>query len=170
MLIGAAANAANLVQDGDFSAIQSGINGTAAASLATNGAANLSSPNWGSWDDATVQFWSVTQGSLNTVFAKDALTNSTKYGITVSANGFDMGPSNFLYTNGLGVDPNGGNFVGLNGDAWGGSLYQTINGLTAGQTYNLTFYQASDHYQYWGDTQASAFVVSLGASLIRRRP
>lgn len=44
-----------------------------------------------------------------------------------------------------GASPDGGNFLGLDGDYQGGvasPIVQTINGLTAGETYNLTFYWA----------------------------
>lgn len=146
---GGFANAGNLVQNGGFEAVAP----AAQAGLSATGAARLS--------DAVG--WTFSPWAYGSVFASDLLTNSAKYGFYgyygVSQN---YGPSLLQYTNALGTDPNGGNFAAIDGDRYGGVLSQSISGLTPGQTYTLTFYQASDHYQGWNDTQSSTWTVTLG--------
>src|ERR1700761_6531088 len=164
LALASAASAGNLVQNGGFEVTQGGVYGVSTAdSLAANGNASLWAPNGGN-TDAAVADWDITWGSIGGVFVSDALTNAGQWGYYgyygASQN---YGSSYLQYTAGLGVDPNGGNFVGLDGDHYGGSLTQTITGLAPGQQYLLTFYQAADHYQGWGDFQSSQFIVGLGS-------
>lgn len=163
-LVAGSAGAANLVFNGGFEATRGGLYGhTTADGLAANGNASLWAPNGGAYTDSAAVGWDVTPGSLGLILAEDALTNSGKYGFYgYYGPSQHYGTSYLLYTNGLGVDPNGGNFVGLDGDHYGGVLSQRISGLTAGSKYKLTFFQASDHYQGWGDLQRSQFLVGFG--------
>ena len=63
------------------------------------------------------------------------------------------------------ASPNGGNFVALDGDVnYNGYLYQTINGLTAGQSYKVSFYWAGAQLlNRTGDTTDS-LAVTLGSA------
>jgi PEP-CTERM motif/Protein of unknown function (DUF642) len=86
---------------------------------------------------------------------------------TVSANTQFGGNSEKLYSGPgfTGSSPAGGNFVALDGDptvGGGGAISQTINGLTIGDQYTLTFdWGAGQLQSRTGDTTES-FDVSLG--------
>lgn len=165
LLLGSSAHAAtNLVFNGGFESVRGGVYGhPTVTGLANDGNASLWAPNGGAYTDSAAVGWSVTAGSLGRIFAEDGLSNAAKYGYYgYYGPSQNYGTSYLLYTDKLGTDPDGGNFVGFDGDHYGGALSQVINGLTVGQGYTLTFYQASDHYQGWGDTQTSQFRVSLG--------
>jgi hypothetical protein len=60
--------------------------------------------------------------------------------------------------------PDGGNFIVADGDpSYSAALTQTINGLVAGQSYSVTFYQAAgQQFGYTGDT-TERWQVSLGS-------
>jgi hypothetical protein len=74
------------------------------------------------------------------------------------------GPQNGS-ANGLpATSPGGGNFVALDGDFQTFALNQTLNGLTAGQTYVVSFYYGyAQQYGFTGNTIQN-LTVSLGSS------
>jgi hypothetical protein len=72
------------------------------------------------------------------------------------------GPGNGS-ANGLGPSPNGGNFVALDGAFQPGALSQTINGLTAGQSYTLSFYWAGAQQSGFVGANTEQLVVSFGS-------
>jgi hypothetical protein len=61
--------------------------------------------------------------------------------------------------------PDGGNMIGDDGDAtYRAPVFQTINGLTVGTTYDLTFYQASAQQSGFGSSTTEQWQVSLGGN------
>lgn len=65
--------------------------------------------------------------------------------------------------NGLGASPDGGNFWAADGAYQQGPLSQTINGLTVGHTYALSFYYGGAQQLNFNGATTEAFSVSLGA-------
>ena len=60
------------------------------------------------------------------------------------------------------TSPDGGNFIGADGDYETGPIQQTINGLTPGQQYTVSFdWAASQQFNWTGDT-IQYWSVSLG--------
>ena len=132
-LAGRAAGAANLVQDGNFSQTTGALSTTTSsggeidANYSDNGdVADWSSPNTAPYG-----------GAYNLYFfglANDKTTNA-------DARFTEAGQ--YLNSNFTGNSPAGGGFMALDGDpGFSGPLEQTINGLTVGQTYQLSFYWA----------------------------
>lgn len=76
------------------------------------------------------------------------------------------GGTAFNSSNGLSspaADPPAGNYIGDDGDAiYRAPLFQTINGLTAGDSYVLTFYQAADQQAGFSSATTEQWQVSLG--------
>ncbi|MGH7056860.1 MAG: PEP-CTERM sorting domain-containing protein [Acetobacteraceae bacterium] len=65
------------------------------------------------------------------------------------------------------LDPNGGNFVGLDGEQTSGvqgGISQTINGLTPGMTYEVSFDWGAGQVQSRTGPTKSSLTVSLGGS------
>ena len=68
-----------------------------------------------------------------------------------------------LATSFTGASPDGGKFVLLDGDTnFNGALTQSISGLTAGKTYNLTFYWAASQLQNRAGDTTERLDVSFG--------
>jgi len=65
--------------------------------------------------------------------------------------------------NGLTVSPNGGNFVAADGDYNPGPISQTINGLTPGNPYIVSFYWAGAEADPLNSPTTEQWQVSLGA-------
>jgi hypothetical protein len=129
-LLSTGAQAANLVQNGGFE------NDTLPSPLnpANASGAEIDS-NWNYNGDLTD--WSSTGATtynilfFGNVAAAKSINPDTR---------FTAGEPQYLDANFNSLSPNGGNFMGLDGDpAANGSLDQTITGLTSGKTYNLTF-------------------------------
>ena len=132
-LLSTGAQAANLVQNGSFETT------TLPPTLnpANASGAEIDS-NWNYNGDLTG--WSSTGSStynvlfFGNVAAASSIDADTRY--TASE-------PQHLNSNFNSLSPNGGNFMGLDGDpAANGPLDQTISGLTSGQTYELSFYWA----------------------------
>lgn len=71
------------------------------------------------------------------------------------------GPNNGA-SNGLQASPVGGNFVAADGAFEMAPLQQTVNGLVAGQQYNLTFYWAGAQQSGFDGATTEQWQVSLG--------
>jgi hypothetical protein len=132
-LLTTGAQAANLVQNGGFE------NDTLPSPLnpANASGAEIDS-NWNYNGDLTD--WSSTGATtynilfFGNVAADKSINPDTRFTAT---------EPQYLDANFDSLSPNGGNFVGLDGDpAANGPLDQSINGLTIGQTYDLSFYWA----------------------------
>jgi len=157
--------AGNLVQNGSFESLTcSGI-----SSGCTNGLGNLGyNTNASNW----------TTSGYNFVFTAAAATNVTSNG-TDQIQGVDgglalWGPSGSSLgspngdpdnvANGLGPSPDGGNFVGADGAYETGAITQTINGLTKGNVYAVSFwYAGAQQYTFNGNT-TEAWIVDLGGA------
>jgi hypothetical protein len=64
-----------------------------------------------------------------------------------------------------GVSPNGGNFVaGDSAATYANAISQSVSGLTVGQTYNLTFYQAGAQQKGFSGTTTDQWKVTFGSS------
>jgi hypothetical protein len=66
--------------------------------------------------------------------------------------------------NGFGPSPDGGAFLGLDGDFDAGPVTQTISGLTAGDTYAVSFYWAASQQEGFNGPTIQAMNVCLGSS------
>ncbi len=72
------------------------------------------------------------------------------------------GPGNG-FNNGLTASPDGGQFVGADGDTrYNGVIEQTVHGLTTGHSYELTFYWALAQQAGAGGTPTAQWQVSFG--------
>ncbi len=134
LLAGAGAHATELVQNGDFSD--------------NNGLGQLG------WNNGSVTIaaadWSNTFDQYNFLFS-----SSDPSGVVVGQFG------NLSLIN-VTAPPAGLNFVGLDSDFQTGPLQQTINGLTTGDSYNVTFdWARSQQTGFTGDTE-QGLMVSLG--------
>jgi hypothetical protein len=137
--IGSAASAANLVTNGSFSATS--LTPTQIANLATN---NYSGVEFGAGQGYVygnvVSGWQSNGGSaFNLWFFGDGSEKTKDADTFFSLPHGEAGQRpNSNYT---GTSPNGGAFVVLDGDpGFNGALTQTVNGLTVGKQYDLSFY------------------------------
>jgi hypothetical protein len=143
MLVATPASAyVDLVQNGDFSS-------------STNGAGQL-----GYNTDATS--WSTT--GYNFLFVPNVADGG---GVTSQFSSLKLwGPDNGSNNGFTDTSPTGGNFAAADGAFQVGAITQTINGLTAGDSYNLTFWWgAAQQYTYTGAT-TEQWQVSLGSQTL----
>jgi hypothetical protein len=137
----------DLVQNGDFSSFTS-----------TNAGGGQIDYN------TTVANWSTT--GYNFLFQPtyaDTTTGVTSQFSTLSLWGPDNGSNNGFNPD---ASPTGGNYVGADGAFNVGAITQTITGLTAGDSYNLTFWwAAAQQYTYTG-ANTEQWDVSLGSQTI----
>jgi hypothetical protein len=98
--------------------------------------------------------WSQTGGGSNLVFVDGPGT------ATSSTGGYAVwGPFN--------NPPTGGNFIQADGNPnYERVFYQTITGLTVGQTYELTFWQAAGQQNGFSGATTEQWIVSLGKSAL----
>jgi hypothetical protein len=166
-LTGPADAGPNLVQNGNFS--------TTTGALSTLSTTTFSG---GEIDDNYIYSGDLTgwsspntapyQGAYNLYFFGLANDKTTNADARFTENG------RFLNVNFTGNSPDGGPFVGLDGDpSFTGPLEQTINGLTIGQTYELSFYWAGgeladrmnyENVQLTGSFGASSFATPVYAN------
>lgn len=64
------------------------------------------------------------------------------------------------------TSPDGGNFVAADGAFEASGITQTVNGLTVGQKYNLTFYQAGAQQSGFNGPTTDQWAVTLGSQTI----
>jgi hypothetical protein len=117
------------------------------ANLVTNGGFETNGGNGQIGDDTTATGWFVApfNGTNSYVFLWNAQGGTTSGTSADNAGAVGeygtvkiWGPGNGS-ANGLTLSPNGGAFVGADGAFQDGALMQTLTGLTAGQTYAVTF-------------------------------
>ena len=145
LLAGAAlpATAANLVTNGSFETVAPG----SPASFEI-GPHYLYNGNLIGWTSAAGSGTNA-NGAYNVLF--DSATATTADASTRYTAGEQQRIASENYA---GASPDGGNFVGLDGDtAANGALSQLISGLTVGKTYKLSFYWAGTQFSNrTGDT------------------
>jgi hypothetical protein len=133
--------------------------GSAQASLVTNGGfESTTSGNGQLGYNTNATGWTVTGYSF--VFAPGTADTTGAVGSLGTALLWGPGDGS---PNGLTVSPNGGNFVAADGDYNPGPISQTINGLTAGNSYNVDFsWAGAQAYTIVGPT-TEQWKVSFGA-------
>jgi hypothetical protein len=130
-----------------------------ASSLVTNGSFEQNGGNSGIiGSDASLTDWNANSGYtfLYTSYAASAITVDTvsiwsPISTPSSNNGFTSG------------SPDGGAFVAADGDYGTQPLTQTINGLTVGDTYAVSFYWAASQQTNWTGDTLQDWIVSLGS-------
>jgi hypothetical protein len=111
------------------------------------------------WSNPLVDFTNGT--GYNFIFAPSTASST-------GSNGYNggialYGPGNG-FNNGLTASPNGGQFLGGDGDTrYNGPIQQTISGLVPGQSYTLGFYWALAQQSGAGGTPTAQWIVSLGS-------
>jgi hypothetical protein len=138
---------------------------SAKADLVTNGSFELSSAvnSQLGYNGATVTDWSVPAppGSFTLIYAAGAA--DTAGAVTPYGNVLLWGPGSGS-ANGLPASsPDGGNFLALDGAFQPGPLSQTISGLTAGDSYTLSFYWAGAQQTAHDGATTEQFQVSFGS-------
>ena len=136
-LSGTSAQATNLVTNGNFE-------------QTTNGNGQLGF-------NTTVTGW--TSNGYNFVYAPG--TADTSGAVGVDGNVKLWGPGNGS-ANGLTTSPDGGNFLAADGAYEVGAIKQTINGLVAGQQYNVSFDWAGAQQSGFTGVTTEQWAVSLG--------
>lgn len=149
---------ANLIQNGSFESTSLSNSGPFVAS--GTGAAVLSAvADW--YVDcaaAAAHACSTADPDLTLVFPG---TGTTNYGYNNDALYMGTPPNTMPATS-----PDGGNFVAADGDPnYSAPFFQTISGLTAGQTYTLTFYQAAAQQVGLSGATTEQFEVTLGSQI-----
>jgi hypothetical protein len=83
-----------------------------------------------------------------------------------TSNGFFVGQYNNqhdgFYGGGPGASPDGGNSYAADGGYQVGALYQTVKGLTVGQTYQVSFWQATAEQSGYPGAFNASWQVGLG--------
>ncbi len=102
-------------------------------------------------------------GTGSYIFVYSPGTADTTGALGSSGNVSLWGPGNGS-ANGLGVSPDGGNFIASDGDFENGPLMQTLNGLIAGDTYAVTFYWAAAQQEGFDGITSSGWIVGLGGA------
>jgi len=142
-------------------ALAAGATQASAAELVTNGGFETGDVGQIGYNGNTLAGWTTT--GYNFLFSG----NSGGVNASVGQYGsLELWNANNGVSNGLGVSPVGGKFVGADGAFGVSPISQTINGLVAGQQYSVSF--------YWGGAQQSGFSgatteqwqVSLGAQTL----
>jgi hypothetical protein len=157
LAVGTSAHATEFVQNGGFETLGAGAPASGSFEFGAsykyaNGVAN--------WTSASTS-------AFNVYFVNDGTATTTDADTRFSpANGGEHGQ--FLYSVPGGASPQGGNFVALDGDGgYNGAITQTINGLTIGQTYTLSFdWAAAQFADRQGDTTEQIQVGFGGQSFL----
>jgi hypothetical protein len=108
--------------------------------------------------------WTLTNTSTDDlVFIDGTNTEATTQGSTPGAS------PNAVYS--LGPNPVAGNFVQADANPFFEDVfYESISGLTAGDSYSLSFYQAAGQQQGFSGATTEEWVVSLGTSSLQVNP
>lgn len=137
------AHATELVQNGGFESLTNP--GLGSAGIGTTGSQNVTG-----WTSTGYDFV-FTPGTADTTGA--------------SGSGLKLwGPNNGGSANNhLAASPDGGNFVAMDGAYEVGPLSQTLNGLTPGQKYTVSFYWAGAQQSGYNGATTEQFKVSFGS-------
>jgi len=139
----------------------------AAVSLVTNGgfdATTNGTGEFGPHGDTAATGWTST--GYNFIIAAGAGDTTGSHSPQYNNQMILWGPNNGS-ANGLPASsPDGGNYIGADGAYQTGPIFQTINGLTAGQKYDVGFYWAGAQQHGYSGVNTEQFVVSLGGQSI----
>ncbi|MCP2007283.1 PEP-CTERM sorting domain-containing protein [Duganella violaceipulchra] len=109
----------------------------------------------------TVQGWTST--GYNFLFGD---TNADHGGVGGSYGNLQLWGAGNGSANGLSASPAGGNFIAADGAFQIAPVSQTVNGLVAGQQYNLSFYWAGAQQYGFSGATTEQWKVSLGGQTI----
>src|SRR6476646_9512647 len=136
-----------------------------AANLVTNGGFESTSSAYQNFQigfAGSVNGWSQANGPTS-VLAYNLLFNSATATTVDAVSQYPGEQQRVASENYAGASSNGGNFIALDGDTgYNGYLYQTINGLTVGQTYKLTFSWAGTQLSNRGGDTTERIAYNLG--------
>ena len=141
-----AANAAVVVQNGSFSSTTSTNTGRTTGQIGSFTNENITENNW-----------TAAAGSYFFVFNPSTVNSPGSLGGPLASDG------NVALYSPAGASPDGGNFVGADPDYHNGAISQTIGGLTAGDTYMVTFYYAGAQQVGYSGPTTEGWAVSLGS-------
>lgn len=134
------------------------------ADLITNG--NFSSTSSisnelsnGAYTGATATDWSNASGAYNMLFVNGDNSANSSFGLNNVT--LRNSPTNIVPS-----DPTGGNFVALDADFNPGAISQTINGLTFGKTYTVSFDYGVDQQTTYTGASTDYLKVTLGGQTI----
>ena len=123
----------------------------------------LTSPNSAQMTTTNVTGWSTT--GYNFLFFPGTATTTgakpTSYSQLYLGGSTTVGASNYFPAS----SPAGGNFVAADGDFSVGAITQTVNGLTAGLKYAVSFYWAAAQQTGYTGAQTEQWKVSLGSEM-----
>ncbi|MGI4954800.1 MAG: PEP-CTERM sorting domain-containing protein [Janthinobacterium lividum] len=146
--------APNLIVNGDFeTTTMTGSNQIGYATTTTTGSSTTTNPN-------TITGWSNPGNGYNFLFFANTSTANGQYGavsLYTAANGGTGGNANLN-------SPTGGNFIANDGGFQTGAITQTLNGLTVGTNYLLSFYWAAGQQTGYTGATTEAWNVSFGNS------
>jgi hypothetical protein len=149
----------NLITNGDFEQT------TISTASPTFGSYQMNTANVTGWSTGTAGSWT---GGYNFLFAASSTGTSGTTADTTGAYTPEYkqylelwGPGNGAI-NGLSTSPTGGNFVGADGAFQVGAITQVVGGLTAGQTYALTFNWAGAQQQGYTGVNSEGWIVNFG--------
>jgi hypothetical protein len=146
---GAGANATNLVTNGSFETLSNGI-----GQIGYNGNSLLSGWTNGSYDGNSSHI------GYNFVYSAGSADTTGANG--VSGNVKLWGPGDGS-NNGLpATSPDGGNYIAADGAYQTAPISQTINGLTSGTQYTVSFWYAGAQQQGFDGVTTEKWLVSLG--------
>jgi hypothetical protein len=140
--------------------------------LVTNGGFESNTGNGQLGYNATATDWTVSGAGTSYTFLFTA-GGSSPSGTTADSGGAPgqygtvslWGPGDGS-NNGLTLSPTGGAFIGMDSSFQVGSISQTINGLTAGQTYALSFDWATAQQSGFTGATYGQWQVSLGSQTL----
>ena len=152
------ATAANLVTDGGFANFSSGTSDQFLTTSPTSGYAQLAD-------------WSYAGGRVAAVYKSGSAVSTGAQQGSVTVYLWGIGSPNGGSANGFdGTSPDGGNILASDGDSGLNFTFsQTVSGLSAGQTYTLSFNYAAAQFEnsqgsLWAGASDEIWHVSLGGS------
>jgi hypothetical protein len=136
---------------------------SARADLVTNGGFETTTNGPGEFDTSFTQAPGWTSSGYNFIFAPGAADTTGSYTPQYNGNLLLWGP-NLGSNNGLpATSPAGGNYVAADGAFEVGAISQTINGLTVGDSYTLSFWWAGAQQDGFTGPNTEQWDVSLGS-------